>query len=952
MILLPYEAGSGASEWALWSTLSLGSHSASPAVAPTSFRLARNSSADPVLLHDIIIRRPMPLTPGTRLGPYEILAPIGAGGMGEVWKARDTRLDRTVAVKVLPAEIGSDSDRQRRFEREARSVAALSHPNIVAIYDVGVQDGVAFLVEELIEGEPLRALIEHGELTLHRTLALAGQVADALSAAHQNGIIHRDLKPDNIMVTGPASGYAGRVKILDFGLARQTGAFAEDADGRTRTMSVTQEGAILGTLGYMSPEQVRGRTVDARSDIFSFGAVFYEMLAGKRAFHGNSAADVLSAILKEDTAELAQSVPAGVRRVVQHCLEKDPSSRFQSAQDLAFAIQTLSGSSVSTSSHAVTPASTWRSKSWLVASAVSVGVLAAMFLGARVAAVPAIDFSNQQYTLLVSESAALMVPRWAPDGKSFTYTSLSQLLIQNVDAATATVLHSIRPGDLVTPFFSPDGSRVWYTAMSDNRSVWSIGVAGGEPQPEIRKLGGFVALDGAELSRDGKSLVVAKEVDGVTTLQISSPPGSPLRPLPGAPVVNATYSRVRLRFSHDGGKLLAVLVGPRRAQDAGIWVMPWPPGKGAARKIDSSPLSGRAIYSADWLLDDRYLVVNEGTVDLTLTGGAMLLVDSQSNSAWPLIPNNSYAAYPSVGPDGRILYVRLYAPYDLVETPVDGSPHRELLAKDWIECFGAWSRAADEFVYVSDRGGQSAVWISSADGSWQRKAVTSKDIGEASSTSFRSPEFSPDGTHIAYTGGRRVWVSPTSGGRPIPVTPAEQVAATPTWSADGKWIAYRAGEALMKVEVGRSAPPLKIAQTTAVPAAWSPDGKWITAGVDGGIGVLSPEGDQKRVLFKRPFQPFASLGWSRDGATVFLMEGGVGAPVRLSAADVAKGEERLIHEYPADTNTYAELYLYSARLYPSRDGKYLLGSRWTVRSSIWLLEGVEPPRSLWRRLLK
>ena len=471
----------------------------------------------------------MPLAPGTRLGPYEILAPIGAGGMGEVYKARDARLDRTVAIKILPSEMASDPERRRRFEQEARSVAALNHPNIVAIYDVGAQDNNVFLVQELIDGEPLRMLIDRGELPLRKAITLAGQIADAISAAHQAGIVHRDLKPENIMVTAQ-----GRAKILDFGLARQSGAFAGDAEGRTKTLAVTEDGVLLGTLGYMAPEQVRGKSADARSDIFSLGAVFYEILAGNRAFHRDTAADTLSAILKEDPPDLPDSVPAGVRQLVLHCLEKDPAHRFQSAQDLAFAIHALSGSSAS-STPAVDAAAVKPSRRmlWPVAVAAAAGILAGLFVSERVASVPGVDLSKLHHTMLVSEATAIMLPRWAPDGKSFTYTSASQLLVQNLDAAVPTVVQPVRFLEGVAPFFSPDGSRIWYTALRDNRSVWSIGAAGGDPQPELKNLGGFVALDGAQLSPDGKSLVVAKVLnDAVTTLQISSPPAHPRGPFP------------------------------------------------------------------------------------------------------------------------------------------------------------------------------------------------------------------------------------------------------------------------------------------------------------------------------------------------------------------------------------------------------------------------------------
>jgi serine/threonine protein kinase/Flp pilus assembly protein TadD len=261
------------------------------------------------------------------LGPYEILAPIGAGGMGEVYRARDTRLNRDVALKVLPDDLAHDPGRRPRFEQEARAVAALSHPNIVTVYDVGEN----YFVSELVDGESLRSI---GSLSARRATELAVQIADGLAAAHARGVTHRDLKPENIMMTRD-----GRAKILDFGLAKITQSVI-GADAPTQT----QEGVVMGTVGYMSPEQVRGQAADPRSDIFSFGLVLYEMLAGKRAFTGASSADVLSAILKEEPSDLPDSVPPGLKLIVEHCLEKLPVRRFQSARDLGFALQALSGS--------------------------------------------------------------------------------------------------------------------------------------------------------------------------------------------------------------------------------------------------------------------------------------------------------------------------------------------------------------------------------------------------------------------------------------------------------------------------------------------------------------------------------------------------------------------------------------------------------------------------------
>jgi serine/threonine protein kinase/Tfp pilus assembly protein PilF len=283
------------------------------------------------------------LAAGSRLGPYEILSPLGAGGMGEVYRARDTRLDRTVAVKVLPTRLAGDPDALARFEREARAVAALSHPNILAIHDFGTDRGVAYAVTELLEGKTLRERIEAGPLPARKAIEYAAQAAQGLAAAHDKGIVHRDLKPENVFVTND-----GRVKILDFGLARlgapvQSGAPVTEA--RTATVA-TEPGVVMGTVGYMSPEQVRGHVTDHRSDVFSFGAVLYEMLTGRRAFHGGSAADTMSAVLNQEP-ELARTLPgiaSGLEHIVRRCLEKVPGERFQSAHDLAFALSSLSSS--------------------------------------------------------------------------------------------------------------------------------------------------------------------------------------------------------------------------------------------------------------------------------------------------------------------------------------------------------------------------------------------------------------------------------------------------------------------------------------------------------------------------------------------------------------------------------------------------------------------------------
>jgi serine/threonine protein kinase/tetratricopeptide (TPR) repeat protein len=292
------------------------------------------------------------LTAGSRLGPYEITGPLGAGGMGEVYRARDTRLDRDVAIKVLPESLASDRHALDRFEREARAVATLSHPNILAIYDFETHDGVRYVVTELLEGSTLREHLEGGTVSLRKAIEYAVQIAQGLAAAHEKGIVHRDLKPENVFVTR-----SGHVKILDFGLARTLVPAAGETASTAGTLAETTEpGTILGTVGYMSPEQVRGALADARSDIFSFGTVFYEMLTGRRAFRADSAVETMSAILTEEPPGFsdprARTIPTGIERIVRRCLEKSPLERFQNARDLGFAIEAVSGLSATETSAA------------------------------------------------------------------------------------------------------------------------------------------------------------------------------------------------------------------------------------------------------------------------------------------------------------------------------------------------------------------------------------------------------------------------------------------------------------------------------------------------------------------------------------------------------------------------------------------------------------------------
>jgi tetratricopeptide (TPR) repeat protein len=320
---------------------------------------------------------------GARLGPYEIIAPIGAGGMGVVYRARDTRLGRDVAIKVLPAEFASDPDRLRRFEQEARAVAALDHPNILAIHDVGTHEGTPYLVSELLEGESLRTRLESGALPARKALGVAIQVASGLAAAHERGIVHRDLKPENLFITRD-----GLAKILDFGVAKLAPKREPAEPSVVPTIQGgTDPGIVMGTAGYMSPEQVRGQTVDHRSDIFSFGCVLYEMVTGRRAFARATAADTMAAILNEEPPEpsaIQAAVPAALSRVIAHCLEKRPEERFQSARDLAFELRAVLADTGAARAKPELTNRPGRRAAWLAAGGIAVILVAAgVFLALR-----------------------------------------------------------------------------------------------------------------------------------------------------------------------------------------------------------------------------------------------------------------------------------------------------------------------------------------------------------------------------------------------------------------------------------------------------------------------------------------------------------------------------------------------------------------------------------------
>ena len=504
----------------------------------------------------------MSLASGARLGPYEIVAPLGAGGMGEVYRAKDPRLGRDVAIKVLPASFSTDADRLRRFEQEARAAGLLNHPNITAVYDIGAHDGAPYVVSELLEGETLRAELAGERLSPRKAIDYAIQLAHGLAAAHEKGIVHRDLKPENLFVNRD-----GRLKILDFGLAKLTHAEEGSSAGQTNLptgVAGTEPGVVLGTMGYMAPEQVRGRPADARSDIFAFGAIFFEMLSGKRAFQGDSAADTMSAILREDPPDLSvtnQNVSPGLERILRHCLEKNPEQRFQSTRDLAFDLEALSGLSGAATKIAVIPRA--RPSRALLATAVILALVAAAavsyFVGRRTGL--QVARPSRTFQQLSFAQQAIFNARFAPDGKSLVYSAARKGNTPQIFSARPD-LPGDRPSGLPGVHLLSVSSRGELAVLTRARYIGHsffegtlarMPIEGGAPREVL------AGVREADWSPDGKDLAIIRDVRGKDRLEY--PIGKVLSEA-GGYLSNP-------RFSPDG-KRIAFFEHPTKYDDRGL----------------------------------------------------------------------------------------------------------------------------------------------------------------------------------------------------------------------------------------------------------------------------------------------------------------------------------------------------------------------------------------------
>jgi eukaryotic-like serine/threonine-protein kinase len=716
---------------------------------------------------------------GTHLGPYEIVAPIGAGGMGKVYRAHDSRLGRDVAIKVLPDDFSSDPERLERFALEARAVAALNHPNILAVHDVGHHADAPYIVSELLEGETLRARLEAvqsasaGErrgLPVRLAVNYGVQIARGLAAAHERGIVHRDLKPENLFVSAD-----DRVKILDFGLARLAGP-ATAAEGATASAGWTDPGVVLGTMGYMSPEQVRGHVADHRSDIFSLGAVLYEMLTGVRAFRGDSGADTMTAILSDEPPALASTashVPAGLSRVVERCLEKRREARFQSAQDLAFALDAWSSRSDATVPAAGAPGARRGLPWWTLAGGLLI-----------VAAIGAISAFASKYFARTPAAPPVIRYTLAPrEGVLFTQTQVSNFFAVSPDGRRIVFAATDTSGT----------ASLWVRALDSLDAVAIPGTEGGRQpfwSPDGRFIAFFAAGSLKKVPVDGGPAQIICESDNVST------GGS---------------------WSTNGVILFSGLSGPLlRVPAAGGQPTP-------ATTIDLTRRDERHAFPY-FLPDGRSFLYYVRTPSAEHDGLYVKSLDSEDTKL--VVRASSNVAFV---PPGVLLYARdgvlLAHPFDVDATEMRGDPVPIAERVDQFPETGVAAFSASDTGVLAYRG---STELPTSRLRWVDRAGREiSQVGEP--RPYRNPRLSPDGSRIAVelvdtTGNRDVWLLDVARGVPVRFTFDGGRDASPVWSNNGQYVAWQGASALyMKGSSGGGREEV-LREDPWIPDDWLPDG--------------------------------------------------------------------------------------------------------------------------------
>ncbi|MFN2454156.1 MAG: protein kinase [Pyrinomonadaceae bacterium] len=725
------------------------------------------------------------LPSGTRLGRYEIRSLLGAGGMGEVYRARDPKINRDVAIKVLPASLSADVERLRRFEQEAQAAGALNHPNILVIYDVDTHDdGAPYVVSELLEGETLRERLGGAPLPQRKAVEYALQIAHGLAAAHQKGIVHRDLKPENLFITKD-----GHVKILDFGLAKliePADTSAAQTDVPTRKVN-TGAGVVLGTIGYMSPEQVRGQPADHRADIFSFGAVLYEMLSGRRAFRGDSAIETLNAILKEEPPDLTavnSQVAPGLERVAQHCLEKRPEQRFQSASDVAFALEALTGNSGSTQVSAIKDLKRLTAReriAWLTAGVLLLAIASLAFLYGRRSPVDASVlrfFVSPPEKTVFTFHDVIYSTAVSPDGRLLAFVPLAagqtQLWVRPLDSLNAQPLEGTTGA--TSPFWSPDSRFIGFFAEG---KLKKIGATGGPPQtlcsapPEVNS---------GTWNREDTILFTSGQGDrGI--LRVSASGGEP-----------TTISRIDKSkgeiyqfwpYFLPDGKHFLYLAGHAQRETSTLCVMSLEGGE--TRPLIQTP--SRVVYaSPEYLLyvrEKNLLAQPFDAAALRLTGEPIPVAERL------LYFNPTGWAEISVSDNGVLAYHTGQFVSRLVWLNRKGEEIGSISSPNAYEAPRLSPDGRKLAVSVADsRTGANDIWI--------------YDLTRGTSTRFtfdntteNGPVWSPNGQRLAFTADRgdapflhQKMLSDSGSGEPL-VKPAGGLQSACDYSADGQFIIYK-----------------------------------------------------------------------------------------------------------------------------------------------------------------
>jgi len=859
----------------------------------------------------------MPLAAGSRLGPYEILAPLGAGGMGEVYRARDTKLDREVAVKVLPSSLARDPVALARFEREAKAVAALSHSNILAVHDFGTSDGTSYAVMELLEGESLRQRLSEGALPVRKAAEIAREIALGLAAAHDKGIVHRDLKPDNLFLTKD-----GRVKILDFGLARQ---LALPATGDTHSPTAapgTEPGTVLGTVGYMAPEQLRGQPADHRSDIFSFGAVLYEMLSGRRAFLGDTAIETMNAILKEDPPELAHSgrqVPPGLERIVSHCLEKKPDERFQSARDLAFDLGSLSTATVASGAVGAVPAaSRWQRRLTLATAGLAVVALA-LWAGARLASGGAVG--SLVMKRLTFRRGNVLMARFAPDGQTVVYGAAWE--------GRPSELFSVRTDSVESRALGLDHANVLDVSPKGELAVL---LRKGSFQTMGRGTLARVPLGGGaprELQDNVFSAAWAPDAENLAVMFLAPSGKSRLEYPVGRPVEESFFLQASTLRLSPGGDLAFVEGDTNNLRT--IWV---------------SDRQGRKRALVQGLKELQGIAWSPRTGELFFLGGRQtgeatvraVSPSGRERVVWP--GANGYALH-DVAPDGRLLTERYVGRAGIIWKSTDGAAERDL---GWLDgtSLRALSRDGSRILFseVGEGAGPTGgVYLRRTDGS---AAVR---LGDGAPMSL-----SPDGKWalaLTMSANPEIVLLPTGTGSPRKVAVEGLKPIYAVFIGDGSRIAIfhsAPGEPARLSVVGIGGGRPTAISTPGISAdngvAFSPDGARVAYGdTERRIKTVPISGGPQTTV------PGATLGecdfvadWSGDGRSL-VVENDCDLPERVSLVSVQSGERTPWKEL--QPNDGAGVVTVSRALLTSDGTGYAYPYFRTVSSDLYTIDGLK-----------